>query len=93
MKIKHWQGYGVLDARKTKEKAFNLVVTVSGNHEWGLRRDDMYDLYNWLVKRFDKTVPGTYAEFAKLHPQVFITRWEYEGTEYCQYKFRWIVRD
>lgn len=60
MKIKHWQGYGTVSAQKIKDKSCTLHVRVTGNHEWGLRRDDLYDLYNWLVRRFDKSVPDVY---------------------------------
>ena len=61
MKIKHWQGYGTVSAQKIKDKNCTLHVRVVGNHEWWLRRDDLYDLYNWLVRRFDKSVPDVYA--------------------------------
>jgi len=57
MRIKHWQGYGTVSAVKVKDRSCTLHIRVSGNHEWGLEREDMYDLYNWLVKRFDKSVP------------------------------------
>ena len=72
MKIKHWQGYGYVEAKKTNvenvteeelaaigiygyDKVKLLTITVTGDHEWGLVRDDIYDCYNWLVKKFDKT--------------------------------------
>ena len=59
MRIKHWQGYGTVNAVKSKmQRTQNgrvLTVTVSGNHEWGLVRNDKSDIFNWLVKRFDKT--------------------------------------
>lgn len=55
MKIKHWQGYGTVTAVKIKDTACTLHIRVTGNHEWGLIRRDVYDLFNWLVKRFDKT--------------------------------------
>jgi len=54
MKIKHYQGYGVVNAKKVSADADTLVVRVSGEHEYGLVRDDKYDVFNWLVKRFDK---------------------------------------
>lgn len=90
MKIKHWQGYGTVNAVKVKDKNFTLCVKVSGNHEWGLRRNDYYDLFNWLIKRFDKSVANmTYAEFRKLRPEVYIAEWVYDGVEYCLYKFKY----
>jgi len=55
MKIKHWQGYGSVTAKKVASFAEQLVIMVYGNHEWGLdRSDDYYDVFNWLVRKFDK---------------------------------------
>ena len=61
MKIKHWQGYGNVDAVKVAKikhttDRTELIIKVTGNHEYGLVRDDKYDLYHWLVKRFDRNV-------------------------------------
>lgn len=60
MKIKHWQGYGSVTAVK-KEKTKNngmttISIQVTGDHECGLIRNDKYDVYNWLLKKFDKSV-------------------------------------
>lgn len=59
MRIKHWQGYGTVTAKKIRKTIHDgittLVVEVRGNHEWGLARDDVYDLKRWLVDRFDKS--------------------------------------
>ena len=50
MKIKHWQGYGCVNATKVKMKTKNglrnLIIRVSGNHEYGLSRNDKYDVSN-----------------------------------------------
>ena len=58
-KIKHWQGYGTVDAKVLKKDKNTLVIRVSGSHEYGLDCDkyDTYRVYDWLVKRFcpDKT--------------------------------------
>lgn len=59
MKIKHWAGYGSMNAQKVKlERLPNnmtgLHIRISGNHERGLRHDDRYDIADKLVKRFDK---------------------------------------
>ena len=62
MIIKHFAGYGRVSAKRIKDDA-TLHVRVSGNHEQGLYRDDLYDLYNWLVKKFDKTVPASFEEW------------------------------
>ena len=54
MKIKHFAGYGCVNAKKISDKDGILVVEVKGNHEYGLSRNDKYDVFNWLVKRFTK---------------------------------------
>ena len=40
MKIKHYHGYGTVQARKINKTGNCLKVTVWGNHEYGLIRDD-----------------------------------------------------
>ena len=58
MRIKHWQGYGTVTAKKLSKRLTGrgtmLRVMVQGNHEWGLVREDKYDLKRWLIDRFDK---------------------------------------
>lgn len=63
MKIKHWQGYGCVNVKTLKKTASTaegiktITIEVVGNHEYGLdRSNDKYDVYNWLLKRFDKDV-------------------------------------
>ena len=63
MRIKHWQGYGCVNAQALKKTASTaegiktITIEVVGNHECGLdRSNDEYDIYNWLLKRFDKDV-------------------------------------
>lgn len=63
MKIKHWQGYGNLEAKKllvVRDKmgeTKTIKIEVIGNHEYGLNRsNDKYDVFNWLLKRFDRSV-------------------------------------
>ena len=90
MKIKHWQGYGTVEARRIPNKSCTLHVRVSGQHEWGLRRDDMYDLFGWLVKRFDKSLKDVpYAEFHRMNPRVQIIEWSSEmgAHDNCDYYF------
>ena len=88
MKIKHWQGYGCVDAKRIPNKSCTLHVRVHGEHEWGLRRDDDYDLFNWLVKRFDKSMTD-YLTWHKLDPKIFIIEWSSEmgKHDYCDYYF------
>ncbi len=88
MKIKHFQGYGCVNATKVKDDTCTLHVKVVGNHEWGIHRDDLYDLYNWLVKRFDKTIPDSIA-WHRLAPTVeIIDGYDVNNrVEVCDYKF------
>ena len=63
MKIKHFAGYGSVQAKKVlKTKIFGgktkLVVEVKGNHEWGLVRNDIFDVKSWLFDRFEKNFQG-----------------------------------
>ena len=66
MKIKHFQGYGSVQAKKLSKTTIGnktkLVVEVKGNHEWGLVRDDVYDAKRWLFDRFEKNFNGNYYD-------------------------------
>lgn len=96
MRIKHWQGYGTVTAKKisktTKNGITTLVVRVNGNHEWGLVRNDIYDLKRWLIDKFDKSA-------ADINPYSIDYNYEdgYERTasgideEYCKYTFVYSV--
>ena len=85
-----------MSAKRIKDDAA-LHVRVSGNHEQGLYRNDLYDLYNWLVKRFDKTVPASFAEWYRAarskYDQVVEIHDDYETApdgkteEVCDYRF------
>lgn len=90
MKIKHWQGYGTVTALKINDGTCTLHIRVSGNHEWGLRRDDLYDLYNWLVRRFDKAVPDI-TKWLRSRPIVDIQEGWNAEEDYCDYYF-WYSR-
>lgn len=62
MKIKHFQGYGSVQAKKvsktTKGDKVTLVVEVKGNHEWGIVVDTDYAAKLWLFDRFEKNFKG-----------------------------------
>lgn len=63
MRIKHFAGYGSVQAKKiSKTKLPNgknkLVIEVKGCHEWGLVRKDMSDVKSWLFDRFEKNFEG-----------------------------------
>lgn len=72
MRIKHWQGYGSVNAQALKKTADTqkgiktITIEVVGNHEYGLdRSNDEYDIYNWLLKRFDKSAED-YRDIIKI---------------------------
>lgn len=57
MRVKHWAGYGTVDAKKIN----STTVEVQGNHERGLYPQyfDSSDWHRWLGKRFHMTEPYT----------------------------------
>jgi hypothetical protein len=86
MKIKHFAGYGTVTAQKMDPQGAKLHIRVSGSHERGLAVPewDTYLLFNWLVKRFDKSIPDA-VTFDRLRPIVEIREgWNVE-TDYCDY--------
>lgn len=85
-KIKHWAGYGTVQAGVIKDGSCKLHVMVTGVHECGLRRDDLSDLYKWLVKRFDKSVPDELT-WLRSRPIVDIREdWSWQN-DICHYYF------
>lgn len=66
MKIKHFAGYGSVQAKKVSKTTVGdktkLVVEVKGNHEWGLVRNDIYDVKRWLFDKFEKNFNGQYYD-------------------------------
>jgi len=61
MRIKHFAGYGTVEATKVSKRKVgvhgeltNVVIKVVGNHEYGIYRTDKYDIVNWLGKRLIK---------------------------------------
>lgn len=68
MRVKHFVGYGSVDVKKVSKKTFTneygeektkLVLSVKGNHEWGLVLDDIYDVRRWIFNRFEKNFSGS----------------------------------
>lgn len=62
MRLKHWQGYGTVDAKRTEfrmnpDGTNTVAIKITGQHEYGLVRDDVYDVHRWLLKRFAKDCP------------------------------------
>ena len=66
MKIKHWAGYGNVEAKKVLDMKYEnrkyccydnvrlVNIEVSGDHERGLVRKDEGDIYWWLLKKLVK---------------------------------------
>ena len=55
MKVKHWAGYGCVEARCTVRAPHVVVVEVTGDHEQGLepRYFTNADWMRWLGRRFN----------------------------------------
>lgn len=96
MKIKHWQGYGCVEAKKIYNKIFKssygdtsitLHILVIGNHEWGIETTDKYCLFNWLVKRFSR-LTKSYYEIVSVETYDYYKSINGIDTEHCLYKFR-----
>lgn len=61
MKLKHWQGYGSVEAKVIKRTALHLAynlfasrsieIRVKGDHEYGLMNYDKYDIARWLGRK------------------------------------------
>lgn len=59
MKLKHWQGYGSVDVKMLAAYPINsfknkIIIQVKGNHECGIIKRDVYDIWNWLLKRGER---------------------------------------
>jgi hypothetical protein len=91
MKLKHWQGYGSVEVKKVSKTTFNnnwgekktkLVLSVKGNHECGLVRDDIYDVKRWLFDRFEKNFSGEYYDIDMSIKDDYV-----DGVEVATYTF------
>ena len=60
MKIKHFAGYGCVNAKKLKHETIDsvttLIINVSGDHERGLKPYIIDDAIQWLAARYDKNI-------------------------------------
>jgi hypothetical protein len=71
MRVKHFMGYGSVEVKKVSKTTFVddfgkktsvLVLSVKGNHECGLVRDDIYDVKSWIFDKFEKAFNGKYYD-------------------------------
>ena len=67
MRVKHFAGYGSVEVKKVSktpitngygENKTKLVLRVKGNHEWGIVRNDIYDVRRWIFDKFEKNFNG-----------------------------------
>ena len=67
MRVKHFAGYGSVEVKKISKKPINngygekktkMVLRVKGNHEWGIVRNDIYDVRKWIFDKFEKNFKG-----------------------------------
>ena len=62
MRLKHWQGYGCVNAKRieytiNQDRTKTIKIEVTGSHEYGLVRNDRYDIHRWLMTRLAKDCP------------------------------------
>lgn len=88
MKAKHWQGYGTVDMKKISQNIDDgiktIVVQVSGNHEWGLVRNDIYDIHRWICSRLGKDCKE-YRDIIDLKLNNYYKKINDIDTEVCDY--------
>ena len=88
MKAKHWQGYGTIDMKKISQNIDDgiktIVVQVSGNHEWGLVRNDIYDIHRWICSRLAKDCKE-YRDIVDLKLNSYYKKINNLDVEVCDY--------
>lgn len=92
MKIKHFAGYGSVNAKLIENKIgfseFREIsvahIKVWGNHERGIYREDYYDIFNWLCKRFVKECTN-YIKIIAIKIDCSSEKINGEHTEVCDY--------
>ena len=96
MRIKHWQGYGQVTAEKVYSTNVGgenvIVIKVSGNHEWGLHRDDRYDVARWLLSKFVKEFRSgekNYMDITQMILEDSFEKSESGYTEVCTYHIKY----
>lgn len=101
MKLKHFQGYGSVEAKKvsktttTHHSGINvttLVIEVKGNHEYGIEVNDESTVWRWLVKRFDKGVGEVYDYVVNVVTDDDYVRENGLDVEVCKYTIKYYKR-
>ena len=68
------------------EKKTELILQVKGNHEYGLVRDDVYDVRRWIFNKFEKNFTGNDYEIDMTIKDDYITENGID-VEVATYKF------
>lgn len=85
MKIKHWQGYGCVNMKVLLNTPKLVIVDVYGMHEYGLERDDKYDVCRWLLNRVNGHRNDDYMQIKDLQLEDDYTKENGEYIEHCKY--------
>ena len=73
MRVKHFMGYGSVEVKKVSKKPIingygenktKMVLRVKGNHEYGLVREDIYNVKRWIFDKFEKNFKGNDYDIA-----------------------------
>lgn len=97
MKIKHFQGYGTVDAKRKKlssvkdmfgEEIQRVQITVTGMHEYGLKTYDSYGAVNWF-NRYNRLLPevSTQTKLEKYDVREERGNWSQNTPDRCVYTF------
>ena len=96
MRIKHWQGYGHIDATKIEKKSRDgrtfIAIKLKGNHEYGLHRDDTYDIARWLLPKFAKEFKNGEKSYRDIEYMQLTDGYEKDGNGYvetCLYEIQY----
>lgn len=85
MKIKHWQGYGCVNMKVLLNTPKLVIIDVYGMHEYGLERDDKYDVCRWLLNRVNGHRNDDYMQIKDLQLEDDYIKENGEYIEHCKY--------
>jgi len=96
MRVKHWQGYGCVNVKKVERKVdgsvVNLHLRVWGNHEWGIDRNDTYDVVRWIGTRCDKCLTD-YRQVVRMALDDRYEKINGLDTEVCDYYIMYLLKE
>lgn len=91
MRVKHFAGYGCVEAKKIDKyvdnEGYTIVrINVSGEHEWGLTPYTDADTVRWLLPRFDKSAKDLYPWDVEVY-----TKWQGMPKDTIGYMFKYKI--